>query len=80
MMKIGEKILRVESCSSTNDLANAMALQGEEEGTVVIADEQTEGKGTKGRTWYSEKNKGLYLSIILRPQRRDMSLLPLVAG
>ncbi len=80
VMKIGAKILRVESCSSTNDLANAMALRGEEEGTVVIAGEQTDGRGTKGRTWYSKKDKGIYLSVILRPQRRDMSLLPLVAG
>jgi BirA family biotin operon repressor/biotin-[acetyl-CoA-carboxylase] ligase len=80
MMKIGAKILRVRSCSSTNDLANAMALQGEEEGTVVIAEEQTEGRGTKGRVWFSEKAMGLYISVILRPRKRDLSLLPLVAG
>jgi len=80
MMKIGEKILRVESCSSTNDLANAMALQGEEAGTVIIAEEQTAGRGTRGRVWHSEKALGLYFSVILRPRKRDMSLLPLVAG
>lgn len=80
MTKIGEKILRVESCSSTNDLANAMALQGEEEGTVIIAEEQTAGRGTKGRVWYSERALGLYISIILRPLEKDLSLLPLVAG
>jgi BirA family biotin operon repressor/biotin-[acetyl-CoA-carboxylase] ligase len=79
-MNIGKKIHRVESCSSTNDLANEMALQGAEEGTVVIADEQTAGKGTKGRIWYSKKGIGLYLSVILRPRKRDMSLLPIVAG
>ena len=79
-MKIGEKIHRVETCSSTNDFANTMALRGEEEGTVIIADEQTSGRGTKGRIWISEKDKGLYFSVILRPSERDLSLLPLVAG
>jgi BirA family biotin operon repressor/biotin-[acetyl-CoA-carboxylase] ligase len=79
-MKIGTKILLVESCSSTNDLANMKALQGEEEGTVIIAERQTEGRGTKGRKWFSIRNKGLYLSLILRPPRRDLSLLPLVFG
>ena len=79
-MKIGEKIHRVESCSSTNDLAHKMAQAGAEEGTVVIADEQTAGRGTKDRLWYSKKGIGLYLSVILRPRKRDMSLLPMVAG
>lgn len=79
-MKIGEKTLRIESCSSTNDFANELALQGEKEGTIIIAEEQTAGRGTKGRKWYSASQKGLYLSVILRPQRRDLSLLPLVAG
>jgi BirA family biotin operon repressor/biotin-[acetyl-CoA-carboxylase] ligase len=79
-MKIGSKILAVETCSSTNDLANALALEGEEEGTVIIAGEQTAGRGTRGRIWFSEKEKGLYLSVILRPAVKDLSLLPIVAG
>lgn len=79
-MNIGAKILRVESCPSTNDLAKEMALSGEKEGTVVIAEEQTKGKGTKGRSWYSARKKGLYFSVILTPPFPDISLLPLVAG
>jgi len=79
-MNIGAKILRVKSCPSTNDLAKELALSGESEGTVVIAEEQTKGKGTKGRSWYSARKKGLYLSIILNPPFADISLLPLVAG
>lgn len=79
-MKIGAKILEVKSCSSTNDLANAMALDGEEEGTVIIAEEQTAGRGTRGRVWFSEMEKGLYFSVILRPVVKDLSLLPLCAG
>ena len=79
-MNIGAKILRVKSCSSTNDLAKERALSGESEGTVVIAEEQTKGKGTKGRSWYSARKKGLYLSVVLTPPFPDISLLPLVAG
>lgn len=79
-MNIGAKILRVKSCPSTNDLAKELALSGEKEGTVIIAEEQTKGKGTKGRSWYSARNKGLYLSVVLTPPFSDISLLPLVAG
>lgn len=80
MMKIGTRIRWVKSCPSTNDLARELALAGEEEGTVVIAEEQTKGKGTRGRSWYSAKKKGLYASAILRPSKPAISLLPLVAG
>jgi BirA family biotin operon repressor/biotin-[acetyl-CoA-carboxylase] ligase len=79
-MKIGEKIIRVKSCPSTNALAKDLALSGEKEGTVVISEEQTQGKGTKGRSWYSARKKGLYLSVILYPSRPDISLLSLVTG
>jgi BirA family biotin operon repressor/biotin-[acetyl-CoA-carboxylase] ligase len=79
-MKIGEKIIRVKSCPSTNTLAKDLALSGEKEGTVVISEEQTRGKGTKGRSWYSARRKGLYLSVILYPSRPDISLLSLVTG
>jgi BirA family biotin operon repressor/biotin-[acetyl-CoA-carboxylase] ligase len=79
-MDIGAKIFRVKSCPSTNDLAKELALSGEEEGTVVISDEQTKGKGMKGRKWYSARKKGIYLSAILRPTHSNISLLPIAAG
>lgn len=79
-MEIGTIIHKVRSCPSTNDLAEQLALAGELEGTVIIAEEQTKGRGTKGRSWYSVHGKGLYLSVILRPEGPDISLLPLVAG
>lgn len=79
-MKIGERIVRVETCTSTNDLAHEMALQGEREGTVIMAEEQRRGRGTKGRQWYSPAGKGLYFSVILRPRKRDLSLLPMAMG
>jgi len=79
-MKIGDKIYWVKSCPSTNDIARELASQGESEGAVVIAEEQTEGRGTKGRPWFSARKMGFYLSVVLRPQRADLSLLPLAAG
>lgn len=79
-MKIGGKIIYFSTLSSTNDIARELSLQGEEEGTVVMADEQTKGRGTKGRSWYSAPSLGLYVSLILRPARPDLSLLPLAMG
>ena len=77
---IGQKIQWIKSCPSTNDLARELAISGEEEGTVIIAEEQTKGRGRKGRSWYSPKKSGLYASVILRPPKAGVSLIPLVAG
>jgi BirA family biotin operon repressor/biotin-[acetyl-CoA-carboxylase] ligase len=79
-MKFKPVLHRVESCLSTNDLARRLAGEGAPEGTAVFAGEQTAGRGTKGRSWYSARNKGLYVSVILRPRSPEISLLPLVAG
>jgi BirA family biotin operon repressor/biotin-[acetyl-CoA-carboxylase] ligase len=79
-MKIGTIVHRMNTCSSTNDVAKRLAAQGAAEGTVVIAGKQTKGRGTKGRAWFSPKDKGLYFSVVLRPQEITLSLLPLVAG
>ena len=79
-MEIGAKIHWIKSCSSTNDLTKELAIGGEEEGTVIISEEQTRGRGTKGRSWYSPRKKGLYLSLLLYPSQPQISLLPLMAG
>jgi BirA family biotin operon repressor/biotin-[acetyl-CoA-carboxylase] ligase len=79
-MTIGTTIHSFSTCPSTNDLAKRLAREGSAEGTVVIAEEQTEGRGTKGRSWHSPRGQGLYASVILRPRRADLSLLPLAAG
>jgi len=57
-----------------------MAESDAEEGTVVLAREQTSGRGTKGRGWHSAKDLGLYLSVILKPRNPRLTLLPLAAG
>jgi BirA family transcriptional regulator, biotin operon repressor / biotin---[acetyl-CoA-carboxylase] ligase len=71
---LGKKIIHKESTPSTQIVAHQLAQEGAEHGTVVIADEQTAGKGRLSRDWYSAKNKGIWLSVILRP-----TLLPYLA-
>ena len=73
-------IHRVDRCRSTNDLASRLAGEGAPEWTVVVAAEQTAGRGSKGRDWYSARGKGLYVSVLLRPRPAELSLLPLIAG
>ena len=63
---IGKEIHLLPSVASTNTLAMEMAANGSPEGTVVIAETQTGGKGRLGRKWISPKGN-LYLSVILRP-------------
>ena len=71
---------RLATCGSTNDAARELAAAGAPEGTVVVANEQTAGRGTKGRSWHSAPGLGLYVSTLLRPAPGDLSLLPLAAG
>jgi BirA family biotin operon repressor/biotin-[acetyl-CoA-carboxylase] ligase len=79
-MRIGDRIVRLESCSSTNDVAKDLASQGEPEGTVVIAEEQTKGRGRLDHRWFSSRKMGLYASLLLRPRQSDVSLLTLMGG
>ncbi len=60
-------IKTAEVTGSTNDDIRVLAEQGEKEGTVMIAGEQTAGKGRHGHNFYSPKDTGLYMSILLRP-------------
>ncbi|MGB9778791.1 MAG: biotin--[acetyl-CoA-carboxylase] ligase, partial [Candidatus Bathyarchaeales archaeon] len=65
--KLGRKIVFLHEVGSTNDLAKEMADYGASEGTIVIAETQTAGRGRLGRKWFSPKG-GLYFSVILRPK------------
>lgn len=56
-----------QTVSSTNTVLKEMAEQGAPEGTVVIAEEQTAGKGRMGKSFYSPSKTGIYISILLRP-------------
>ncbi|HEX3011626.1 MAG TPA: biotin--[acetyl-CoA-carboxylase] ligase [Syntrophomonadaceae bacterium] len=56
-----------QEIDSTNKAARRLASDGYPEGTVVVAEKQLEGRGRRGRSWYSPVRQGIYLSIILRP-------------
>lgn len=56
-----------QETDSTNSQARALASKGYPEGTLVVADMQTAGRGRRGRSWYSPGNQGIYMSLILRP-------------
>jgi BirA family biotin operon repressor/biotin-[acetyl-CoA-carboxylase] ligase len=66
-VRIGKKISSFQETVSTNAVAFRMAEDGEEEGSVVIAECQTGGKGRLGRSWTSPSGVNLYCSVILRP-------------
>jgi BirA family biotin operon repressor/biotin-[acetyl-CoA-carboxylase] ligase len=53
---------------STNRVALELGQQNEPHGALVIAEEQSAGRGRAGRAWISEKSSGIYMSILLRPQ------------
>jgi BirA family biotin operon repressor/biotin-[acetyl-CoA-carboxylase] ligase len=67
---------------STNAVAMNLGEAGELHGTVVLAEEQTAGRGRAGRSWTSEKSAGIYCSVLLRPPipPAHAPLLTLVAG
>ncbi|HXC52056.1 MAG TPA: biotin--[acetyl-CoA-carboxylase] ligase [Candidatus Limnocylindrales bacterium] len=67
-LRIGKSILVLEVTRSTNSDAMALGREGAPEGNVVIAEEQTAGRGRLGRTWESSRGVNLYMSILLRPQ------------
>ena len=64
----GCEIVFMKTVDSTNDLAMTLARQGAVHGTVVTTDQQTGGRGRKGRKWISPTAANLYLSIILKPE------------
>ena len=52
---------------STNRVAKELAVQGAAEGSIVVSEQQSKGKGRLGRSWFSPPGDGIYLSMILRP-------------
>ena len=64
---IGKTICYFDQIGSTNKKAKEIAAAGDGHGTVVISEEQTEGRGRLGRNWSSPKRKGIWMSILVRP-------------
>jgi BirA family transcriptional regulator, biotin operon repressor / biotin---[acetyl-CoA-carboxylase] ligase len=76
------RILWREKVSSTNDELRTLAEQGAAEGLILIAEEQSAGRGRRGAQWFSPKGESLAFSIILRPsdEKCFWSRISLAAG
>src|SRR5580700_12025795 len=64
---IGREIHVFQETTSTNDVAARLARGGAAEGAVVFAESQTKGRGRMGRVWISPAAKGLWFTVLLRP-------------
>lgn len=69
----------LSTVDSTNNYCKLLAAGGTPDGTVVIADNQTAGRGRRGRSFLSPAGQGLYLSVLWRPECAPDALLPLTA-
>src|ERR1700704_269183 len=65
---IGREIIVLEQTSSTNDAILQIATADSNEGLVLFAEHQTAGRGQRGNRWESAPGKGLWFSILLRPE------------
>jgi BirA family biotin operon repressor/biotin-[acetyl-CoA-carboxylase] ligase len=78
----GKRIYHFFETDSTNQVALELGHAGEPEGAVVIAEEQTAGRGRAGHSWHSERAAGIYATILLRPRLAPVQapLLTMMAG
>ena len=77
---IGRDIRVFEQTTSTNDVIEKLARDGVKEGVVVFAESQTKGRGRLGRKWISSAHKGLWFSVLLRPDLRPQETTQLVVA
>jgi BirA family biotin operon repressor/biotin-[acetyl-CoA-carboxylase] ligase len=77
---IGRDIQVFEQTTSTNDVIEKLARDGVKEGAVVFAESQTKGRGRLGRKWFSSERKGLWFSVLLRPDLRPQETTQLTVA
>jgi BirA family biotin operon repressor/biotin-[acetyl-CoA-carboxylase] ligase len=77
---VGRDIRVFEETSSTNDVVEKLARDGVKEGVVVFAESQTRGRGRLGRKWISPPRKGLWFSVLLRPDLRPQAATQLTVA
>ncbi|WP_188453883.1 biotin--[acetyl-CoA-carboxylase] ligase [Virgibacillus oceani] len=65
---LGKKVIHKPTTASTQHIAHQLAQESAPHGTIIIADEQTAGKGRMNRKWHSTAGKGIWMSILLRPE------------
>ncbi len=66
--RYGKTVHYLETCDSTQPIAHDLAQKGAADGTIVISEEQLEGKGRMARSWASKSYKGIWMSVILKPE------------
>ena len=78
----GKRIFHFFRTDSTNRVALELGHAGEPQGAVVLAEEQTAGRGRGGRAWHSERATGIYVTLLLRPKLAPVQapLLTMMAG
>ncbi len=78
---VGKDLLVYDQTTSTSDLITQFVRPGQREGLVVFAESQTKGRGRLGRSWTSPRGKGLWFSVLLRPElpTTQMSKITLAA-
>lgn len=81
---IGSRVVYYEETDSTNTRAKALAEDGAQDGTLVVAEKQNAGKGRRGRGWSSPPGTGIWMSMVLRPDilpsRASMLTLAVALG
>ena len=77
---IGRDIRVFEQTTSTNDVIEKLARDGVKEGVAVFAESQTKGRGRLGRKWISPTHKGLWFSLLLRPNLRPQEATQLTVA
>jgi len=77
---IGRDIRVFKETTSTNDLVERLARDGVKEGAVVFAESQTKGRGRLGRRWLSPPDRGLWFSVLLRPDLRPQEATQVTVG
>ena len=76
---LGQNVICLDSVDSTNNYAKKLAGEGAPHGTVVLSDHQTGGRGRRGNSFLSPAGKGLYLSVLLRPELPPADVINLTA-
>lgn len=76
---IGRRVVYYTSTGSTMDEARREAVEGAPAGTLVIAEEQTAGRGRFGRRWVSPAGQNLYFTLVLRPETSQLRRLAIIS-
>lgn len=79
MTLVPPEIVRLARVTSTMDVLHGLAQDGSASGTAVVAEEQTAGRGSRGRTWLSPRG-GLWVSVLARPAAAGVELVSLRSG